>query len=148
MARGDYQFHLRAGPHGEADLSVTRYAGTEGLSEPYLYEVDFVPLSGKPIDLEKVVGETACFTVRRAGGAERAFHGIVSAARFLGRKKGRWQYRVNISPGLFLAGVATRSRTFLDLPVPEIVKQVLGFGGVATPADILIPIQRGTIQVR
>ena len=105
MARGSYAFGLEAGDHGKRELSVTRFVGTEALSEPYLYEVDFFPVSGEPIDLEKVVGTGACLTVRHTDGdAERAFRGIVSAARFLGRKKGRWQYRCTSRRGSSCSG--------------------------------------------
>ncbi len=129
---------------------MTRFVGTEALSEPYLFEVDFFPVSGEPLDLEKVIGTEACLTVQRMDGAERAFHGIVSAARFLGRKKGRWQYRVNISPRLFLLGIASRSRTFLDLSVPEIVKQVLDAGRVKERWEVRgsYPTRECTAQYR
>src|SRR3990172_119044 len=130
MARGSYAFGLEAGGHGERELSVTRFVGTEALSEPYLFEVDFFPVSGEPLDLEKLIGTAACLTVRCSDGAERPFRGIVSAARFLGRKKGRWQYRVNLSPRLCMLGIASRSRTFPDATVPEIAKQVLDAGKI------------------
>jgi hypothetical protein len=88
MARGSYAFGLEAGDHGKRELSVT-----------------FFPVSGGPIDLEKVVGTGACLTVRHTDGdAERAFRGIVSAARFLGRKKGRWQYRCTSRRGSSCSG--------------------------------------------
>ena len=40
MARGSYAFGLEAGDHGKRELSVT----------------PFFPVSGGPIDLEKVLG--------------------------------------------------------------------------------------------
>src|SRR3990172_779269 len=130
MSRGSYAFGLEAGGHGERELAVTRFVGTEALSEPYLFEVDFFPVSGEPLDLEALLAKAACLTVRCSDGAERPFRGIVSAARFLGRKKGRWQYRVNLSPRLCMLGIASRSRTFPDATVPEIAKQVLDAGKI------------------
>src|SRR4030067_1060609 len=55
MSRGSYAFGLEAGGHGERELSVTRFVGTEALSEPYLFEVDFFPVSGEPLHLEQVL---------------------------------------------------------------------------------------------
>jgi type VI secretion system secreted protein VgrG len=130
MARGSYAFELAAGAHGEGELSVTRFVGTEALSEPYLFEVDFFPVSGKALELEGLLAKEACLRVRRSDGAERTFHGIASAARLLGRKKGLPQYRVSISPRLSLLSLVKRSRTFLDRTVPEIAKEVLDGGKV------------------
>ncbi len=130
MARGSYTFELAAGIHEERELSVTRFAGTEAMSEPYLFEVDFFPVSGKALELEGLLAKEACLKVRRSDGAERTFHGIASAARLLGRKKGLPQYRVSISPRLSLLSIVTRSRTFLDRTVPEVVKEVLDAGKV------------------
>src|SRR3990172_8539043 len=150
MARGSYAFGLEAGGHGERELSVTRFVGTEALSEPYLFEVDFFPVSGEPLDLEKLLGTAACLTVRRREGGERPFRGIVSAARLLGRKKGRWQYRVNLSPRLFVLGIASRSRTFPDATVPEIAKQVLDAGKITQRWEVRgsYPKRECTVQSR
>src|SRR3990172_9387884 len=49
MSRGSYAFGLEAGGHGERELSVTRFVGTEALSEPYLLEVDFSPPRTLPL---------------------------------------------------------------------------------------------------
>jgi type VI secretion system secreted protein VgrG len=149
MARGHYSFGLEAGAHGERELSVTRFVGTEALSAPYLFEVDFFPVSGEPLDLEALLAKAACLRVCGSD-AERAFHGVISAARFLGRKKGRWQYRVEISPRLALLELVTRSRTFLDLSVPQIVKQVLDAGKVKQRWDVRgsYPTRECTAQYR
>lgn len=122
---------LRVGPVSEPDLRVERVSGREGVSEPFVVDVAFEPRSGEPLALGDLLGAEAQLTIRRSDGPERFVHGFAAAAELAEVRAGRPAYRVRIVPRLALLAHRRRSRVFQRRSVPEIVKGVLGDGGVA-----------------
>lgn len=122
---------LKAGSHAEADLSVRKLTGREGLSQPFAFDVEFFPRGDEPLDLAALGGADALVTLRRPDGVERFVHGIVWTAELTGVEQSAPRYRVRLAPKLARLGQVRRSRVFQSKSVPEIVKQVLDDAGVA-----------------
>lgn len=116
---------LRVGSLVEDDLRVSRVHGREALSEPYLFEVDFEPRSGDPLELADLVGADAQLSLRRSDGPERLVHGLATAVELVEVRVKRPRYRLRLEPRLALLGQTEDSRIFQGLTVPEIVKKVL-----------------------
>jgi len=134
---------LRLGALSERELAVTAVAGSEALSEPFRFEVDFFATSEEPIDLEPLVAAEACLSLSRPGGAERFVNGVCVRAEHVGVLAGVARYRAVIGPKLLLLDHGRASRVFQERSVPEIVKAVLDEGGVRHRSAV-----RGSYQTR
>ncbi len=121
---------LRAGSLAEADLSVRKVAGREGLSAPYWFDVDFVPASGEPLELADLSGAEALLTMRRPEGQERSVHGLLQSAEMVEVAAGKPRYRARLAPRLMRLEHVRRSRIFQAMSVPDIVKKILDEGEV------------------
>lgn len=117
-------------PHEPGQLVVSRFMGTEALSRPYEFRVDFHPLAPEPLEAQEMLGSEALLKVDLPDGGVRHVHGQVRAVDSLGQEAGLWRYRVWVVPRLWWLSQVKRSRIFQAKTVPQIVKAVLEEGGV------------------
>lgn len=113
---------------------VSRFDGTEGLSELFQFELTLV-CDNDAIAFDDVVGATALLTLHNDG-AERHVHGIIS--RFeQGESSGRGArhatYVATLVPHVFRLKLRQTCRVFQQMTVPDIVRAVLDEAGV--PSD-------------
>lgn len=150
MASGDrIRYELRAGEHGEDELAVTRVEGSEGLSTPYRFEIDFVARA-EEVELAGIVGAEAVLSIRRPTGEERVVHGEAIRAELTGVAAGVPLYRVTVAPRLARLQRTTRSRVFQTMTVPQIVQSVLSDHGVTHRASLsaAYPVKEFVVQYR
>jgi type VI secretion system secreted protein VgrG len=118
-------FSLQVGPFVPGELTVTRFSGTERLSQLYDFEIDFHPLAEQPLDGAELLGAEAHLMFSVPGGSPRVLHGKVRSVNVLGLREGRWRYRIRVAPALWWLTRVQRSRIFQGKTVPEIVTAVL-----------------------
>ncbi len=123
-------FLFRLGPHQADELTVSGISGTEALSQPYAFQVDFHPRDDEPLEAESLPGVEALLSVEVRGGSPRHIHGMVRRVALLGQQGGRWRYRAWVVPKLWRLSLVKRSRIFQGKTVPQIVKAVLEEAGV------------------
>src|SRR6266704_380307 len=131
MPAGRIELELTPGPHAAGDLAVTRGEGSEGISEPYAFAVDFVLRSGDALDLDELLGVEAELVLRGNSGEERVVHGECHRIELTGVAAEVPAYRLTIRPRLSRLKRVKQSRIFQGKSVPEIVGAVLGEHGVA-----------------
>ena len=125
----DFQF--RAGPHDEEELFVLNFTGTEGISQPFRFDI-MVGAQDVVIDFEEMIGAEACFTFATPEG-DRCVHGIVARWEEFGPGRHWVTYRATLVPPLWTLGLTRDSRIFQNQNTPDIVKAVLTDAGI--PSD-------------
>lgn len=112
-----------------ADFLVTRFRGSEGLSQLYRFELELV--SEQPrIAFHEVVGKRAALTINSEDGT-RYFHGVVARFELIGHTVDQTYYRVELVPAVWLLTHRYGCRIFQDKSVQEIITQVLTDGGIS-----------------
>ncbi len=123
-------FSLRVGPFAPDELTITRFEGTERLSQLYAFQIDFHPMGEQPLEGAELLGAEALLMITVPGGAPRLLHGKVRSVNVLGLREGRWQYRIHVVPTLWWLTRVQRSRIFQGKTVQDILTQVLQDAGV------------------
>ncbi|RYZ17563.1 MAG: type VI secretion system tip protein VgrG [Myxococcaceae bacterium] len=123
-------YALKVGAHGANTLVVSRFSGTEAISRPYEFVIDFHGKDGESLTQSELLNAPALLQVRVGQGVARNVHGRVYRADALGRVGGRWCYRIWVGPQLTSLQHMRHSRLFQNQTVPEVVKTVLGDAGV------------------
>ncbi len=128
------------------DLQVYDFAGNEGLSELFSFEVIAASVDA-PIPLEDLIRQKVklSLTASSAGSGhqERTFHGIVTSVTDWGEGAGDryyFFYRMTVRPLAWLATLNKRSRVFRSSTVPQIVEAVLKDNGLAA-GDFRLDLQ-------
>lgn len=115
---------------GKDVLLLEAYAGSEAISELFLYQLEMVAENPKDIDFAKILGKIATVTVLLPGGKKRFISGIVSqfseGNKLPSAKKDTTfvRYRAEIVPEFWLLTKKFRSRIFQQTSVPDILKKV------------------------
>ena len=120
---------------GDDVLFLSRFEGSEGLSELFEYRVDLVS-ENKNIDLDKLLG-TVCTVAISSNhpGVKRYFSGLVTEVTWTGYVQKLRNYRVVLRPKVWLLTRKTNCRIFSDMTASEIIDQVLGEHGITYTQD-------------
>jgi type VI secretion system secreted protein VgrG len=127
-------FTLEAGGLDADALRIVRFHGTEGMSEPFGYELELVSAE-QAVSFDDVVGQPAhlMWTTGVASDDERHVHGIVSRFEQTGRSKKLTHYSARLVPKLWTLSLVRQSRIFQNKNTPDILKAVLEGAGI--PAE-------------
>ena len=112
-------------------FAVVDFAGEEGLSRPYRFEVTLVSENGE-IDFGRVMEGQGCLTIHRESGDEMEFHGILESFEQLHSVEGYTFYHALLVPKLQWLSMTFHNQVFLDKTVPEIIEAVLKDGGLTS----------------
>lgn len=118
-------------PLGKDVLLLRSFRGTEGISEPFDFQLDVIAENTVRVPFESLVGQGITLRMRLSDDSLRWVHGICYEMEEGGREtletenKTFTAYRMRIVPKLSLLGLVHRSRVFQQLTVPEILQQVL-----------------------
>jgi type VI secretion system secreted protein VgrG len=123
-------FLFQAGPHGEDELIVLKFSGTEAMSQPFVYDLT-LGAQDLVVDFEEMVGADAVLKFATPEG-ERFVHGIVSRWAETGAAKHWTNYEATIVPRLWTLSLKRDSRIFQSQTTQDIVKAVLTGGGLAS----------------
>ena len=116
-----YTFVSKAVP--EDTFSVVSFEGVEGISQLYQFEITL--FSHDPdIDLKNMLKMPAVFKVFRDG-EPRKIHGILSRFDLLHEVDEHIFYKAILVPRLWQSDLYHENQLFLDMTVPEIIKEIL-----------------------
>ncbi|GAB3472092.1 type VI secretion system Vgr family protein [Massilia terrae] len=105
-------------------LVVEQFTGREAVNEPFCFEVDALSVS-TDLELARFIGEEMTIGLLQPDGSRRAWHGICTAASWLGADGGVARYRLRLEPALSLLGLRRDSHIFQDKDARGIVTELL-----------------------
>ncbi|MEZ5749060.1 MAG: type VI secretion system tip protein TssI/VgrG [Caenibius sp.] len=121
-------------------LKLVRLNAYEALSEAFMISIEALALG--EIELLPHLGKPAAIECTIEGTHVRYFHGIVIAGQFLEERGGAgFLYRLNLAPMSHFHEQGSNFRIFQNMPVIDIISEVLGDCGIAFEL-------RGTISTR
>ncbi|MBR0936616.1 type VI secretion system Vgr family protein [Bradyrhizobium jicamae] len=115
-------------PLGDNVLALVRFDGTEGLSELFEYHIEALSKQ-ENIDFDKAIGQSCTLKLMAFKGKQRIYDGILTEARWIGKKQDHFHYRLVLRPWLWLLGHKADCRIFLDKNVKEIIQDVFTKAG-------------------
>ncbi|GGL25773.1 type IV secretion protein Rhs [Pseudomonas brenneri] len=133
----DHSRHTLSVREVDARLDVLAFQGTEGLSQPFNYRVEFTCTDGD-IGAEKMLGQGASFSLYGAPqnlpflGVSapkvkplRTLHGVVTGFKRLSGSADEARYEITLEPHLALLGQGRQFRIYQHQSVPQIVESIL-----------------------
>jgi len=141
----DHSRHSLSVRNLDARLDVLAFEGTEALSQPFRYSVEFTCLDAD-IDAAKMLGQDASFSLHSAPqnipflGQNapklkplRTLHGVITGFKRLSGSVDEARYEITLEPRLALLGRGQQFRIYQHQSVPQIVESILrsrhGFEG-------------------
>jgi type VI secretion system secreted protein VgrG len=115
-------------PLGADVLALVRFEGTEGLGELFEYHIEALS-EEENIDFDKAIGQSCTLKLRAFKKKERIYDGILTEARWIGKKQEYFHYQLVLRPWLWLLGHKADSRIFLDKNVKDIIQDVFTKAG-------------------
>jgi type VI secretion system secreted protein VgrG len=114
---------------GKDRLVVSRFEGSESLSELFEYRLEVVS-DDTDVDFDKVLGTKCSLAVQsHHEGVKRNFSGVLVEAQWIGRDQDLRYYRLVLRPWLWLLTRTTNCKIFSHKTVPQIISQVLNDRG-------------------
>src|SRR5271157_4874561 len=97
------------------DLLAEHLTGTEGISVPFLFELDLLAKPSTKIDPKAIVGQKACITIQADdAGKVRYINGYITGLSLFGGDDEFNRFRAYLSPNIWLLGLNTNTRVFQD----------------------------------
>ena len=109
---------------GPDELVLLRFTGEEHVNDLFTYTVEAMSESAE-IDFDALVGTAACVSLKTFENPDQPFHGIVTAAKFIGVSENGWRYNLTLRPWFWLAGLRRNQRIFANQSVVEILDELL-----------------------
>lgn len=109
-------------------LYVLRFAGDEGLSRLFEYQIDVVSEQAD-LDLENMLHKPAALTVHGKNG-DSSIQGIVARVEQRHGFHGYYFYQVTLAPKLWQLTRVHQNQIFLDQTLPQIIESLLQEGGL------------------
>ncbi len=137
-------------PLGKDKIVLTRFDGSEGLSELFEYRIEGLS-SDENINFDDAIGKNCTLVMNTIGGGERCFDGILVEAQWLGVSLDAYAYRLVLRPWLWMLSQQTDSFIFSEMNAPDIIAQIFGKHGFAKFTNKLsrsYPTMEYTVQYR
>jgi type VI secretion system secreted protein VgrG len=115
-------------PLGKDVLALSRFDGSEGLSELFEFRIEASSLK-EDLPLRDIIGQSVSVRVTTIGGGEQYFTGIATEAQWLGVQDQLFSYRIIVRPWLFLLSHRVNSRIFNQSSVSDIIAKVFNEHG-------------------
>ena len=109
---------------GADELVLVRFTGEEHVNDLFTYRIEAISENAE-IDFDALVGTAACLTLKTFENPDQPFHGIVTAAKFIGVAENGWRYDLTLRPWFWLAGLRRNQRIFAEKSVVEILDDLL-----------------------
>lgn len=117
-------------PLGQDKLVLSRFEGTEGLSELFEFRIEALSKSGE-VDFDQLLGRSCTATMDFYADGDRDFDGLLVEAQAIGMREDIYVYRMVLRPTLWLLSRTTNCRIWHDLDAFQIISEVLGEREVA-----------------
>src|SRR5688572_19210981 len=109
---------------GDKALLLTRFAGYEGVSTPFSFQLDMVS-ENAAIDAKAMLRQPVTVTLDLHNGGKRHFHGLINRFTQLGTDPSELTgYRAEVVPWLWFLTLARDCRIFQRKTVAEIIEVV------------------------
>jgi len=105
-------------------LAVEGFTGREAVNELFAFDVDALSTS-TDLDLSSFIGEELTLGLLQPDGSRRMWHGLCTAASWLGADGGLARYRLHLAPALAMLGLRRDSYIFQDKNVRDIACELL-----------------------
>ena len=105
-------------------LAVEGFTGREGVNALFLFEIDALSTS-TDLDLAQFIGEALTLGLLQPDGSRRSWHGLCTAASWLGADGGVARYRLRLEPALAMLALRRDSYIFQDKNVRDIACELL-----------------------
>jgi type VI secretion system secreted protein VgrG len=105
-------------------LVAEGFTGVEAVNELFVFEVDALSTS-TDLDLALFIGEELTIGLLQPDGTHRMWHGLCTAASWLGADGGAARYRLRLEPALSMLALRRDSYIFQDKNVREIACELL-----------------------
>jgi type VI secretion system secreted protein VgrG len=112
-------------PLGKDALLLAGFAGREGISQLFSFQLQLLATNDTPISFEKLLGQKISVAMSLPSGVERYFNGIARQVGEGKRDQTFTHYRIEMVPKFWLWTKKVQSRVFQHLSVPDILTQVL-----------------------
>lgn len=109
-------------PGTDYRIAVASFFAEEKIS--MCFEADISLVSTDILDPERVMERTGVLSVKGSK-ATRYFHGVIREFRLRGRNGRFYEYECRLVPSLWFAGISQDCRIFQNMPVTDIVREVL-----------------------
>jgi len=109
---------------GADELVLVRFTGEEHVNDLFAFRVEALSESAE-IDFDALVGTPAHVLLKTFENPDQPFHGIVTAAKFIGIGENGWRYDLTLRPWFWLAGLRRNQRIFADMSVVDILDDLL-----------------------
>jgi type VI secretion system secreted protein VgrG len=121
-------------PLGENALALSRFSGTEGLSELFEFRVRAVSTQGG-LDFASALGKGSTVTLTTQDDKKRYFHGLMTEARWAGTEEDLYTYQLVLRPWLWLLTRTSDCKIFAQMSPIAIIKQVFSDRGFSDFRD-------------
>ncbi len=121
-------------PLGENALALSRFSGTEGLSELFEFRIRAVSTQGG-LDFASAVGKGSTITLTAQDDNKRYFHGVMTEARWAGTQEDLYIYQLVLRPWLWLLTRTSDCKIFAQMSPIAIIKQVFSDRGFSDFRD-------------
>jgi type VI secretion system secreted protein VgrG len=128
-------------PLRKGALLLVGFAGHEGLSQLFQFNLDLVAPNNEDVPFEAILGQPVVVGLVLSNNRKRYFSGICSRISQGVRDATFTAYRMEVVPQFWLLTRRAQSRIFQHVTVPDILKKVLA------GLDVAYEIQ-GTFQPR
>ena len=112
-----------ATPLGKDKLLLTRFEGAEGMGELFEFQIEALSLDGN-INFDHALGLNSSVHLETHDGAGRDFSGVLTQARWLGKRGELFAYSLVLRPWLWLLSLTSDCRIFPNMDPKQIIKQV------------------------
>jgi type VI secretion system secreted protein VgrG len=121
-------------PLGEDALALSRFSGTEGLSELFEFRIRAVSTQGG-LDFASAIGQGSTVTLNAQDDKKRYFHGVMTEARWAGTQEDLYIYQLVLRPWLWLLTRTSDCKIFAQMSPIAIIKQVFSDRGFSDFRD-------------
>jgi type VI secretion system secreted protein VgrG len=117
-------------PLGKDELVLTRFDGSEGLSELFTFNIEALSET-EDVDFDKALGAKCTVSVK-SHDKTRHFNGVLVEAQWTGVDESYFSYRLVLRPWLWLLSRVSDCRIFANKTAPEIISDIFSKHGFAT----------------
>jgi type VI secretion system secreted protein VgrG len=110
-------------PLGKDGLSLSRFDGSEGVSELFEYRVEALSVSDN-LDFDNALGHNCSVTFKTSNGPDRYFNGVMVEAQGVGPLQDLFVYHLVLRPWLWILSRTSDCRIWHNKTAPQIISEV------------------------
>ncbi len=110
---------------GKDVLALVKVECEEGLSDDFVIVIEAVS-DQEDLNFDQAIATHMTVKVETESGDTRYFDGLLTDAKWLGRRQGHHIYRLILKPWFWLLTKTANCRIFKDMSAPDIISEVLG----------------------